>query len=185
MRLFFGVKISRDLGDIIWEEIKKSPVYDSPWRWIQPRNYHLTLKFLGETDRRLLGGIKETTERLLSETGSPFKIAFDLFGAFPSLSRPKVIFYSIREGKDELAGLANGFDREMEPLGFRSESRPYQAHLTLARIRRRLPPGLIENLKRVPSLPEEANQLVDSVTLFRSRLKKTGAIYEKVYDFSL
>ena len=185
MRLFFGVKISRDLGDFVWGEIKKSPVYDSPWRWIPPRNYHLTLKFLGETDKRLLGGIKETTERLVSEAGFPFRIQFDSFGAFPSLSKPQVIFYSIKEGCDELADLARGFNREMEPFGFKSERRPYHAHLSLARIKKKLPHGLIENLKRIPSLPEEANQRVDSITLFRSRLSRSGAAYEKVYDFTL
>ncbi|MCD6379528.1 RNA 2',3'-cyclic phosphodiesterase [bacterium] len=185
MRLFFGVEISRNLGEFIWREIKKSPIYNSPWRWIPARNYHLTLKFLGETDEKLLGDLKEAATRVVSAAGAPFKIRLESFGAFPSLSSPQVVFYSINEGSDKLSGLADGFNREMESLGFKRERWTYHAHLTLARIKKRLSPPLIENLKRIPSLPEEANQQVDSIILFRSHLRHSGATYEKVCDFAL
>ena len=185
MRLFFGVKISLDLGELVWREIKESPIYNSPWRWIPHRNYHLTLKFLGETDEEILGDLKEAATRVASQMGSPFRIRLEDFGAFPSLSRPRVVFYSIKEGSGKISDLAGRLNREMEPLGFESERRPYHAHLTLARIKRKLAPSVIEKLKRIPSLPEEANQRVDSIILFRSRLSPSGAAYERIHNSPL
>lgn len=185
MRLFFGVEISPDLGELVWREIKESPVYNSPWRWIPHRNYHLTLKFLGETDEEILGNLKEAATRVALQTGSPFRIRLENFGAFPSLSRPRVVFYSIKEGSDKISDLAGRLNIEMETLGFERERRPYHAHLTLARIKKRLAPSMIEKLKIIPSLPEEANQRVDSIILFRSRLSHSGAVYERVCNFPL
>ncbi|MDZ7859609.1 MAG: RNA 2',3'-cyclic phosphodiesterase [Candidatus Krumholzibacteriota bacterium] len=185
MRLFFGVNIIPRLTELVWRSIEQSPVLDSPWRWIPRSNYHITLKFLGETDDKILSDLKEASERAVSEIDSPFRIRFDDFGAFPSLSRPRVVFYSVREGKDRLSILAQVLNREMANFGFKAERRRYHAHLTLARVKKKLKPELIEKLKNIPPLPEEANQMVDSVVLFRSHLSRSGALYEKVCDFTL
>lgn len=185
MRLFFGVNIIPRLTELVWRSIEQSPILDSPWRWIPRGNYHITLKFLGETDDMIMPDLKGAAERAVSEIDSPFRIRLDDFGAFPSLSRPRVVFYSVREGKEKLSILAQALNREMASFGFKAERRRYHAHLTLARIKKKPRPALIEKLKNIPPLPEEASQMVDSVVLFRSHLSRSGALYEKVCDFAL
>jgi 2'-5' RNA ligase len=184
MRLFFAVPVSESVKDIVWDAIRSFPVDDPPWRWIPPQNYHLTVKFLGEVDEVLIPSINEAAIRAASRA-SPFDMVFGGFGGFPSLSKPRVLFYRIEEGAGELESLAGDLERAMEPLGFEREGRRFKAHLTLARVRRPLSGGLRRKLDSVPPLPGSAIQEVDRFLLMRSHLNPKGATYEEIGAFRL
>ncbi|MEJ2720353.1 MAG: 2'-5' RNA ligase family protein, partial [bacterium] len=49
MRLFFAVEFEESLKDAIARAIEKAGIEEPPWRWVAPHNFHITLKFLGET----------------------------------------------------------------------------------------------------------------------------------------
>jgi len=49
MRLFIAVNLSLQAREAIQAAIDTFPVSNPPWRWVSPDNWHLTLKFLGET----------------------------------------------------------------------------------------------------------------------------------------
>lgn len=184
MRLFFAVPLSGRIREITGEHIESFPITDPPWRWIPPENYHLTLKFLGEVDDKLLPSLGGAASKAAS-AAKPFTIKFGEFGGFPSLSRPRVIFYRVEEGTEDLAELAGSLEHELEGLGFERERRPFRAHLTLARIKRPLPAPLRERLRNIPPLPPSANQEVSDFVLMRSHLSRRGATYEVVETFPL
>lgn len=184
MRLFFAVPLSGKVREITGERIESFPITEPPWKWIPPGNYHLTLKFLGEVGDELLPSLGGAAVKAAS-AAKPFTITFGGFGGFPSLSRPRVIFYRMEEGTEELAKLAGNLEQELEGLGFARERRPFRAHLTLARIKRPLPAPLRERLRDIPPLPPSASQEVCDFVLMRSHLSRRGATYEVIETFPL
>jgi len=77
----------------------------------------------------------------------------------------------------ELAGLAGDIEQALEVIGFERESRPFSAHLTLARVR---DSGVDRNLRQLlknyteVKIPQVS---VDSVCLYKSQLTSDGPVY--------
>ncbi len=184
MRLFFAVPISGEIKDMIDRAISSFPVTDPPWRWIPSRNYHLTLRFLGDTDEDKIHSLEESAARVASATGS-FDISFGEFGAFPHFRRPRVIFFRVEEGKEQLAELAGEMEEEMRKLGFEPERRKFRAHLTLARIKRSLPRAVKVKMESVAPLDSTVRQRVDHIDLMQSILGRGGAEYSRLSRFEL
>lgn len=184
MRLFIAVPVSGVMKEVVREVIDNFPVEDPPWRWIPVENYHLTLRFLGETEDDMITPIGEAVEGVVSEI-SPFEISFGPFGAFPSMRRPRVIFFKVDGGMEELSNLAHLLESEMRGLGFKAEERKFRAHLTLARIRRSLPRAIKIKMESVPPLAPSVGQRVDSVVLMQSVLGREGAKYRELSRFEL
>ena len=184
MRLFFAVKVSDAIKIDIGNAMKSFPLRNPPWRWIPPENMHLTIKFLGEVDEKILLDLKAVAADAASRA-KPCRVSYGPFGGFPNLSRPRVIFFEATEGTRELASIAHLLEDGVEPLGIERERRPFTAHLTLARIKEPLPRGMVEKLGSVPPLPSSATQDVDCFLLMQSRLAPSGAKYEEVGSFPL
>ena len=184
MRLFFAVPVAETVKRIVSRAIDDFPISDPPWSWIRPENYHITLKFLGETDEKLLERLLDAG-RAAAAAASPFELSFGRFGLFPSISRPRVLLFHAESGSERLARLAELLEEKLEPLGFERERRPFRAHLTLARVKRPLGREILEALEKVPTLPLEARQDVGHIVLVRSVLSREGAKYEEAGSFGL
>ncbi|MBN2184055.1 MAG: RNA 2',3'-cyclic phosphodiesterase [Candidatus Krumholzibacteriota bacterium] len=184
MRIFFAVPVSNNIKEAVDGALRRSPLSYAPWKWIDPGNYHLTLRFLGDTDKRLLPPLRKAGGAA-AQKRSPFVIRLGPFGGFPDLRKPRVIFCALEEGMDDLAQLASLLDQEIEYLGFEKERRPYNAHLTLARVKRPIDRIVAEQLESLEPLPEETIQKVDRFVLMQSRLLRSGASYEVIDEFIL
>jgi 2'-5' RNA ligase len=103
-------------------------------------------------------------------------------GAFPPKGPPRVVFAAIQEGHDALVALANDIDAACAALGHASESRPFHAHITLARAK----PGPRIVLDRITPTPCDAGfASIESVTLFRSDPGPRGAAYTPIAVYRL
>src|SRR5207248_1409265 len=114
--------------------LAQAPSRDREINWTRPEGIHLTLKFLGETDR-----VDQVIEAL--QGIGPFEKFFvevKGFGFFPDARRPRVLWTGI-EAPPALAELAGRVETAMEKLGFPPEQRPFTPHLTLARFQSRRP----------------------------------------------
>lgn len=134
---------------------------------------HVTLKFLGAVEE---GQVSELVAGLV-EIGSTdrFEICFEGLGAFPSRSRPQILWVGVGRGAEELKSLAEQVDRCCSRLGFTPEQREFKPHLTLGRVRRapRSASFVVDNVS-----PKEAgSSLVTEVTLYRSELGPGGSTY--------
>jgi 2'-5' RNA ligase len=184
MRLFFALKITEAIKADVEAAIQAFPLRNPPWRWIPTGNMHLTLKFIGEVDERILPDFKAVAADVATRV-KPFRVAYGAFGGFPNLSNPRVIFFEAKEGKRHLSEIAHLLESGVEPLGIDRERRPFAAHLTLARIKEPLPRGMAERLVTVPALPPTAIQDVDRFVLMQSHLAREGATYEEMGSFAL
>jgi 2'-5' RNA ligase len=149
--------------------------------WTGPRQWHLTLQFLGTvTEERddLSDALRATLRR-----ERPLTIALGGAGAFPSPARASVLWIGVEEGQEELAWLANAVARATEPFGYTPDRDAYTAHLTVARARspRRLQ-QLVEALGDGPVGPRWD---ATAVVLMESDTRPQGAVYREVDVFGL
>jgi 2'-5' RNA ligase len=150
-------------------------------RWIAPDNLHITIWFLGEVsaDR----GPEVESALLPPVPVPPFTMELDGFGVFPPSGAPRVFWIGVGRGQAQLAALYSVVGGRLVPLGFEAETRPYSAHLTLARVRDARGRGSATRAVRpllarttVPPIPSRVAHL----SLFRSYLSPKGARYEPV-----
>jgi 2'-5' RNA ligase len=87
----------------------------------------------------------------------------------------------VGRGNEETSRLATLVEDAATSAGFEPETRPFHAHVTLARIRPPQDVGeLIADVERFPLTQE-----VGAVTMFRSHLVRGGARYEPVDQVEL
>jgi 2'-5' RNA ligase len=184
MRLFIAVNLGSEIRSLITRAIETFPVDRPPWRWVRPENWHVTLRFLGDVPESDVGSISSGLEQVRNRHGA-FRLTMGEFGGFPNLRRPRVLFYRIGEGAESLARLAADIDRVLEDtVGMPPDPKAFRAHVTVARVKSRLPRPVVDKLELVPPL-ENAAQPVDSFDLMKSELRREGARYEQFKGFAL
>jgi 2'-5' RNA ligase len=184
MRTFIAINFNDVVRDRIAAAVESFPVTDPPWRWTRPETWHITLKFLGEITGHDLTAVESCLGEVCARH-SAFGLELGPFGGFPNLGRPRVLFFAAGEGAAPLERLAADVNRTLEEqAGFPGESRRFHAHVTLARIKSRLPRAVTDKLAGVPPL-ENTGQTVGSVDLMSSELRRSGAVYRRLKGFAL
>ena len=141
-------------------------------RWTEPRNWHLTLRFLGSVRPALRQWIGEAVSEAAAGV-TPFTTRLTELGAFPSAARARVLWAGLEDPGGALTRLAAAVEGALAPE-FEPEGRPFSPHLTVARFKeqRALPEG-VAGLE-VASEPFEVREVV----LYRSHLGRPAARYE-------
>lgn len=156
-------------------------------RWVKPESIHLTLKFLGDVDLHLIEKVKSRLETEVKLCTS-FLLKTGETGFFPNRERARVFWLGLEGDTHKLLQLQNAIDGAMSRLGFPKESRPFTAHLTLARfkdgcstVEKQAFADLVENVKLRPSCQIKVN----AVSLMSSKLEPKGAIYTRLAGYSM
>lgn len=145
-------------------------------RWVEPANLHLTVRFIGEVGDEQAARIQEAVRRRFATPA--FDLGLGGLGVFPPVGPPRVLWVGVTEGEDSLAALHEEVEARLEALGEPRETRPFSAHLTLARFKepdRRLGEVVRAILRDIPA--EVGACRIDRVTLYESRLAPTGPTY--------
>ncbi len=146
-----------------------------PLKAIAAEQLHVTPKFLGDTR---VDAVKEISRVVgaaaVNETA--FELRIVGLGAFPRPDRPTVIWAGLVDGSGTLKRLAEALENQLEPLGFPREHRPFEPHLTLARVKSK-PPGQLFDLLRSHQGTEFGTATIASVCLMRSELTPAGSRY--------
>ncbi len=183
VRAFIACELSSPLQDAI--EAATASLRDAVGsrlvRWVQPRNIHLTLKFLGDVSPESMDLVRRAVEKVAGG-GQAFDMVVEDIGAFPNARRPRVLWVGV-QAAPELASLQRQLDSVTAELGFKSEGRGYVPHLTIGYTRAReagyreekIGDGLAH--ARVGTL---GTQHVGAIHLFKSDLQRTGPVYTKL-----
>lgn len=179
LRLFFAASLPVELLERVEGAGRSLRERWPNARWAPVANQHVTLKFLGSVEEGLLEQLREVAA-IVASGAEPAKLSLGGLGVFPSRTRARVLWVGLDDPAGLLASLSAGLDRGLEGLGFQSETRPFRAHLTLARFRTPV---------RAADLPEielgDTSFPVASFELFRSHLHPKGARYEIVSSYPL
>jgi len=158
-------------------------------RWSDPSGLHLTLAFLGELDDERLMAAREATATA-ARLGQPFHIAIGKLGYFGPAWAPRVVWAGLGGETAKLLAIQGALARELERHGFAREERPFAPHLTLARLKERLAPQMLETLMRAIAAPERETALgvgmrVERLSVMKSELARPAAIYTCLAEYAL
>lgn len=140
--------------------------------------WHITLQFLGN------GADIDAVHGALAGFDVPAATAqLGGLGAFPSARRARVVWLGLAQGEELFAALAASVGARLSPLGHELESRPYHAHLTLARLKT---PADVRAALDAAAAPTVGDAwLVDELIVYESKLRRTGAEYEPKFRIAL
>ena len=125
-RLFIALEIPADVASEL--TLHRGGV--SGARWIDPPDYHVTLRFLGDVDRRMANDV----DHMLSDIDAyPFEVTLDALGSFGG-DKPRALFARVAPSK-ALTELQADIERQMRRIGLPAEGRKFVPHVTLARLR--------------------------------------------------
>jgi len=149
---------------------------------VEPKNIHITLRFLGDTEESLTKEI----EIILKDTVKdvvPFNIQLKSAGVFPNRNYIKIIWIGIKQG--ELLGtIAHTLNKQISTLGFHKEKRNFSPHLTIARVK------TAKNKERLLQIIEKYIDVefgvirVNTIKLKKSVLTSQGPIYTTLKEVS-
>lgn len=126
-RLFTGLEIPREVAFAL--SLKRGGLPGG--RWIDPENYHITLRFIGDVDHATANEVTEALDRLAN--GEAFTIRLAGLGSFGG-DRPRALYAAV-ENNAALQRLQSAQERVLQRLGLEPEGRKFVPHVSLARLR--------------------------------------------------
>ena len=177
IRTFIAVNLPADvLARIVEVQAELKPAARSgAVRWAAPEQIHLTLRFLGNIASASLLELEAALHRACAGVG-PFELRAEGLGGFPDLQRPRVLWVGIAGELGALCVLQESVLRETGAWG-EPQERAIRAHLTLGRVKDRMPRNLRELAVRMESVPapEFGRWQVTELHLMRSELSPDGS----------
>jgi RNA 2',3'-cyclic 3'-phosphodiesterase len=156
-------------------------------RWTRPEGIHLTLKFLGETPALKSAAIDQALRESV-EGMRRFSLTLGKAGSFGDRRGPRVLFVDTAGDLDTLLELARRVDWSLGHAGFPREQRPFQPHLTLARLPEEIPAAVRQQVADAAlgvRTPRPGPHQFLEVSLMRSHLERGGARYERIRSYKL
>lgn len=161
MRLFIAVLLPPTVEKTLLNAMDQLRDQVVTANFTRRENLHLTLAFIGETDR--LDVVRSALERL---EGRAMEITLGGWGNFGNL------YWVGLKNAAPLAALAGRLRRELERAGFCLDPRPFAPHITIARqVQAENPPQLV--------VPEE-KLLINKVSLMSSERHQGRLVYTEI-----
>lgn len=179
-RLFVGFPVTPP--DSLVEAVRRLRIgadkREMEFDWSPAANYHVTLNFLGQTEK--LSEIAHTVSKI-ALGAAPFETSLKGFGGFPDEHHMRVLWCGVRLSR-ELAQLQSDLTEALSSLGFAPEERDYVPHLTIARTRKnRSGKDLISPFVR----HSFGDLVVPSIALYESVMHGARPHYEMIESFAL
>ncbi|MNZ93622.1 RNA 2',3'-cyclic phosphodiesterase [compost metagenome] len=130
MRLFIAIPIPAPAAHALQEWVAASKPYLPFRKWTHPRDYHITLQFLGDVSGDQVDALHSALRAVRS---CAIRLALNGFGIFGSPKAPRVLWAAADGELDRLTLLHQAIIEATGALGYKAEDRPYAPHITLAR----------------------------------------------------
>jgi 2'-5' RNA ligase len=165
--------VSIELPESIRQHLSEMDPHLRGVRWLEPRQLHLTLSFLGkvtsETQEILMG-------KLRAISWKSFFLPLVGLGIFPSKGWPKIVWIGVGTGHPHLFQLHKRVQEAVLAAGLEPDLRAFHAHVTLARCRDVSPQTIRPFLKAHAAF--DAGMIhVESFCLNSSELTPAGSVY--------
>lgn len=176
MRLFIAIEIPEEVKNhliSLQEKLKEIPKDQAKLTFT--KDFHLTLKFLGEVDKP-----EPIIEELKNISFEPFDITLQDTGVFPDENYIRVVWVGLKDG-DKVKELQQKVEANLK--NFPKDKR-FHPHLTLCRVKFAKDKELF--IKIVKELKVDALSFnVDHFSLIKSTLTPEGPVYEELARFPI
>jgi len=168
-RLFTGLEIPVSIG----QELSTYRGGLPGARWVEPENYHVTLRFIGDVDHALARDVLSMLQE--AHPRDPLTITLDGLASFGG-ERPRAVFARVTPTGD-LADLQAEQERLVRRVGVPPEKRRFTPHVTLARLRRDASPLDVADYLATRGHFPKLSFTADRFVLFSSRDSVGGGPY--------
>jgi RNA 2',3'-cyclic 3'-phosphodiesterase len=120
-------------------------------RWLEPEDYHVTLRFIGDIDARAARDVAETLGDIRRPKATVGFEGLSWFGG----DKPRAIVAKVK-ADPALLDLQAVQERRLRRIGVQPETRKYTPHVTLARLRGVVQAAVAEYLAARGALQSEA-----------------------------
>jgi 2'-5' RNA ligase len=132
MRLFLAIELPQDVRDHLIAVRRRLEPALPKIAYTRGENLHLTLKFLGEVEKKRLTPITESIGLIKP---AAIELSADGIECFPNRGTINVVTASMTGTLPPLRALVESIEQRCKFLGFEKEQRAYRPHVTLARAR--------------------------------------------------
>jgi len=184
MRAFIAIELlSETQGEVnkLQKLIEKQNLFSA--KYVEPKNIHLTLKFLDEISEEQATKISEIL-KLICKNSKAINISFSGLGSFPSQSRVNVLWIGLKDGDSEIKSLRMQIDNELSKIGF-AKDKDYTNHITLARVKAVYDKAKLKDLFKRFEKINIAGFKANKIKLIKSTPTSEGHIYETISEFGL
>jgi 2'-5' RNA ligase len=182
IRSFIAVEIPVGIRQEIKRLLADIQNTEADVKWVRPEGIHLTFKFLGSVKEDVVEKVALAV-RPVVEAWRPFRLKAHGVGCFPGIRNPRVLWIGLEQEEGSAVRLQQEIETKTAELGFSPESRPFQPHLTLGRVRSPKGRNLLIKMLETNSHLDLSSFPVDRVFLFRSDLRPGGSVYTKLHEF--
>lgn len=175
-RLFTGLQLPDDIGFAL--SLKRGGL--SGARWIDPENYHITLRYIGDIDHRTAGEVFDALEMVGAI--EPFTLTLNHLGVFGG-NKPRALYAGV-EPSEPLNRLQASQERLLQRIGITPDGRKFVPHVTLARLRDTSSADLARHIAQSGKFAP-MSFTVDHFVVFSSRESVGGGPYIVEQDYPL
>lgn len=168
MRLFISINLSVENKQQIREYITSLKKESIQANFIDPDNAHITLAFIGETNR--LECVKKAIENIEFK---PFEISTNRLGYFNTPSG-KILWLGI-DAESKLKELANLVRSNLEKANIPFDQKNFSAHITIAR-KARINTNI---LVKAPKIDIKASHITIMETIFENNKPTYKEVFNK------
>jgi RNA 2',3'-cyclic 3'-phosphodiesterase len=182
MRLFIAIDFPEEIKQSINNEILSLKKALPDLKWVNKSSFHLTLKYLGETDSSLQRKIESTLKDAFQLVPT-FDLTTTTPNFFPNNKKARIYYLGLEYSKT-LEKCYNIIEDKLSDLGIEKEQRKFSPHITLARIKN----YLFEPEKQKAMLTQVFKEIkipVMDITLMQSKSTSIGVKYIPLQTFSL
>jgi 2'-5' RNA ligase len=180
MRLFLAIPLPDTVRRQASAVRSRLALPASAWRFAREDGLHITVRFLGDVAPIDHEASEDSWRAAAAGTGT---IAVRVHGArvAPVTGRPRVVWLAVQDESEDgsLARLAGRVEQAARARGFPKETRPFAAHVTLARARR----GARVARPDVTAVADLGGFLADRLVLFRSESEAGGSRYQELASY--
>lgn len=174
-RLFAAIKTTPGEHALATYYALKGELQRERINWVVPENFHITLKFFGNTPAEKIDAI-DALLGPLADKYMPFQLQLAKTGVFGSRYAPRVIWFGF-DREDLLKNLGDEVLDTLDRGGFARDRQNFVPHLTIARIKEISNKKLFQAAIERKAHFEPDTITVQEMILYESILKKEGPVY--------
>lgn len=177
-RLFIALNIPNEIKENIFYHIKKIIPEFNTFKWEQPHKVHLTLKFIGNFDEKIIPQL-ESSLGFISES-EQYKCTLGDFNFFYRNKKPSIFFIDLLTEKS-IEPFVNKINDVLAKFNISVEKKDFKSHLTLLRLKGHEDISTLKLLMN-SGIPKE-EFIASDVVLYKSELNPSGSVYTglKIY----
>ena len=178
MRLFLAIELPEEVKNYLFTIKDKFSRDLAKVNWVAKKNIHLTLKFLGEVDDKIVNNILTELKKIKFEK---FTLELDNLGVFPNENYIRVLWVGLNNF-NKVIELQQDIEEKLSK--YFSKDKEFSCHITLGRVKflkdKKAFNEIIKNIKM-----EKLKFLVEHFSLIKSYLSKDSPKYSVIETFKL